>query len=327
MQVSGAQVELDGLFGRGQRVVRPPQAAVADAKVVQRAGEAGQEGGIGVGQPPVEPDGVFGRGQRVVAERGQQTLVERVGRGEWLDLAAGDETVDEAAMRSWGDSRTCRASVIRDLLRGRPTADPDPHGLRLRGARITGRLDLENLATDVSLELHDCLLEEGLLARDARLAAIVLVGCQIEHPAGIPLDGARLTCSVLSLDRARVHGHADVDAVDLHGAHIDGNLVCDGASLRNDSGPALFADGLQVSQDMFSPRRVHRCRRWRRWRGPPDRCPRRGSLVCDGASLRNDSGPALFADGLQVDLDMQCDRLTADGVNTGLCSAVTSADS
>jgi hypothetical protein len=29
--------------------------------------------------------------------------------------------------------------VIRDILRGRLAADPDPHGLRLRGVRITGR--------------------------------------------------------------------------------------------------------------------------------------------------------------------------------------------
>ncbi len=243
----------------------------------------------------------------------EQSLVERVGRGEWLDLAAGDEAVDEAAMRSWGDSRTCRAAVIRDILRGRLAADPDPHGLRLRGARITGRLDLENLATDVSLELHDCLLEEGLLARDARLAAVVLAGCQIEHPAGIPLDGARLTCSVLGLDRARVNGRADVGAVDLHGAHIGGNFVCDGASLRNDSGPALFADGLEVGQDMF-------LRDGFTATGAGEDGAVRltgahvgGSLVCDEASLRNDSGPALLADSLQVGQDMQCDRLTADG--------------
>lgn len=83
----------------------------------------------------------------------KQALVEHVGRGELLDLAADGEVVDETAMRSWGDSRTCRASVIRDILRGRLAADPDPHGLRLRGVRITGRLDLENLVTDVSLEL------------------------------------------------------------------------------------------------------------------------------------------------------------------------------
>jgi len=55
--------------------------------------------------------------------------------------------------------------VIRDILRRRLAPDPDPHGLRLRGAKITGRLDLENVATDVNFELNDCLLEEGILAR------------------------------------------------------------------------------------------------------------------------------------------------------------------
>src|SRR5262249_53481637 len=137
--------------------------------------------------------------------------------------------------------------------RGRLAADPDPHGLRLRGARITGRLDLENLATDFWLELRDCLMEEGLLARDARLAGLVLAGCQIEHPTEPPLDVARLTCRVLGLERARVIGPPGPDggAVDVPGAHIGGNLVCDGAEFRNDSGPAVFADGLQVGQDMF----------------------------------------------------------------------------
>ena len=100
-------------------------------------------------------------------------------------------------------------AVIRDILRGRLAADPDPHGLRLRGARITGRLDLENLTTDVNLELKDCLLEEGVLARDARLAFVGLTGCQLEHPAEPPLDATGLTCSVLDLSRARVIGHTE----------------------------------------------------------------------------------------------------------------------
>jgi len=86
----------------------------------------------------------------------EQSLVEHVARGEWLDLAADDEAVDGAAMRAWGEVRTCRATVIRDILRGRLAADPDPHGLRLRGARITGRLDLANLTTEINLELKDC---------------------------------------------------------------------------------------------------------------------------------------------------------------------------
>ena len=116
----------------------------------------------------------------------EQSLVEHVRRGEWLDLAADNEAVDEAAMRSWGDSRTCRATVIRDILRGRLAADPDPHGLRLRGARISGRLDLENLTTDVNFELTDCLLEEGILARDARLASVGLMAAGSSTPPSHP---------------------------------------------------------------------------------------------------------------------------------------------
>jgi hypothetical protein len=232
----------------------------------------------------------------------EQSLVAHVGRGEWLDLAADDEGIDEAAMRSWGESRSCRASVIRDILLGRLTADIDPHGVRLRGARITGRLDLENVVTDICLELKDCLLEEGLNARDARLAVVVLAGCQIEHPAEPPLDLARLTCSVIGLDRARVNGHTDTDvgAVTLLGAHIGGNLVCDGAQLRNDSGPALFADGLQLGRDMFFRGRFTATGAGEGGAVRLTGARIGGSLLFTGAQLRNDSGPALVAYGLQV---------------------------
>jgi hypothetical protein len=228
------------------------------------------------------------------------SLVEHVGRGERLDLAADDEAVDEAAMRSWGESRTCRATVIRDILRGRLAADPDPRGLWFRGARITGRLDLQNVATDVSLELIACFLEEGVLARDARLASVVLRGCLVEHSAEPPLDGARLTCTVLALDGATVIGHSGDGAVCLLGAHIGGHLGCVGADLRNDSGPALYADGLQVGQAMF-------LRGGFTATGSGEGGAVRlagahigGQLDCTGAELRNDSGPALNGDSLQV---------------------------
>ena len=243
----------------------------------------------------------------------EELLVEHVACGEWLDLAVGGEAIDEAAMRSWGDSQTCRGAVIRDILRGRLVADPDPHGLRLRGARIAGRLDLQDLATNVHLELQDCLLEEGVCARRARLAGLVLTGCHIEHPAEPPLDGVRLTCSVLGLDRIRVIGHAGLGAVRLSGAQIGGRLDCAGAELSNDSGPALLADGLQVSRGMFL-----RDGFTATGSGEAGAVRLAGAHVgrqldCTGADLRNDSGPALIADGLEVGQDMQCDRLTADG--------------
>ena len=241
----------------------------------------------------------------------EQSLVEHVGCGEMLDLAAGNEAVDEAAMRSWGISRTCRASVIRDILRGRLAVDPDPHGLRLRGARITGRLDLENIATDVNLELRDCLLEEGIVARGARLAFVGLAGCRLEHLAEPPLAADRLTCSVLALSGARITGHTSAravrmlgGAVRLTGAHVGGSLLCDGASLRNDSGPALVAYSLQVGQGIC-------LRRGFTATGVGEGGAVRlvgahisGSVDCEGAKLFNDSGPALYADSLQVDQDM-----------------------
>ncbi len=85
-----------------------------------------------------------------------QQLVDHVDRGEMLDLAGGDG-VDESDMRSWGQGRTVRGSVIRDILRGL-IAEPDPHGIQLRGARIDDRLDLENLSTEIPIILKDCFL-------------------------------------------------------------------------------------------------------------------------------------------------------------------------
>jgi hypothetical protein len=250
----------------------------------------------------------------------EQSLVEHVGRGEWLDLAAGDEAVDEAAMRSWGGSRTCRASVIRDILRGRLAADPDPHGLRLRAARIVGRLDLEILTTNVNLELKDCYLEEGVLARDAHLASVLLAGCQIEHPAEPPLDATRLTCSVLFLDGARVIGHAEGGAVLLIDARISGPFSCTGADLRNDCGPALNADSLRVDQGMYLKDGFTATG------SGGDGAIRLvgahigGHLICDGADLRNDSGPALDAYSLQVGQGMHLfDGFTATG-SSGFCA-------
>src|SRR5262249_19671952 len=77
-----------------------------------------------------------------------------------------------------------------------------------------------------------------------------------------------------------------------------------GASLDNDSGPALVADAVQVGQSMFLGD-------WFTATG----AGRDGAVrllgahislnvYFDGARLANDSGPALFADGLRVDLSM-----------------------
>jgi hypothetical protein len=225
-------------------------------------------------------------------------LVDHVSRGERLDLAPG-KLIDKAAMVDWDESRTVHASVIRDILRGRLATGPDPHGVRLRGARLVGRLDLEGLSTNVNLELHDCFLPEGLLAWDARLAVLRLNRCRLERASGSALAADRLVAPLVVLTAATFIGHGACGAVGLLGARLD-QLECDGAKLRNDTGPALCAEGLQVEQAVFLRAGFEATGAGED--GAVRLLGARISLLeCDGAKLRNYSGPALFAEGLQVE--------------------------
>jgi hypothetical protein len=92
-------------------------------------------------------------------------------------------------------------------------------------------------------------------------------------------------------------------AVRLVGARIGGQLTCSKAVLGDKSGPALLADGLQVGQGLF-------LRGFAATGSGGNGAVRLtgahigGQLDCSGAKLRNDSGPALSAEGLQVDQGM-----------------------
>lgn len=65
-------------------------------------------------------------------------------RGAWADLRSGDLTADGVQNAlSWGDRRVVRAEALAALLLGAGDAEPGcAPAVRLRGARITGRLDL-----------------------------------------------------------------------------------------------------------------------------------------------------------------------------------------
>ncbi|WP_326471737.1 hypothetical protein [Actinophytocola sp.] len=223
----------------------------------------------------------------------ERDLVDHVEHGELLDLARG-LPVDEAAMRSWDASQTVHAWVIRDIARGRLATDPDPHGLRLRGARVSGRLDLENITSGVALKFDHCLFEHGLIACDATLACLELAGCVIEHPSEPALNAARLTAPTLNLEHATIRG-----TVRLVGAHL-GELRCRGAHLHNDTGSALDAENLRVDQSVFLSDGFRAV-----GRGEMGAVRLHGAhvgwLICAGASLRNDTGPALHAENLRVD--------------------------
>ena len=144
-----------------------------------------------------------------------------------------------------------RSWALRDIFRGRHAPGADPHGLRLRGARISGRLDLENITGSLWLELYDCLIDDGINVRDATLTGLVLKRCLLEHLSRPALDATRLNATHLDLNRSTVIASSTIAAIQLTGAQLD-TLACVGTSLRNNAGSAVRADGLRVERSRRS---------------------------------------------------------------------------
>jgi hypothetical protein len=232
----------------------------------------------------------------------ERALIEHVENGEILDLAPG-QPINDATMQAWDKTRTISATVIRDVVRGRHVTDPDPHGLRLRGARICGRLDLENIASTIAIELTECLLDQGLNARDATLPYLDLSGCRLSHPTEPPLDAAHLTASNLILNGTTSNGGSLRGTVNVRGAHL-GRLECEGARLSNDSGPALNAERLRVDEGVYLRHGFEATGSGKLGAVRLLGAHIGGQLSCYGARLSNDSGPALNADGLKVSQDV-----------------------
>jgi hypothetical protein len=235
-------------------------------------------------------------------------LIEAVTGGDLFDLAGGGP-VDPAAMPDWDDGRTVPADLIRDILLGRTPATPDPRGLRLRGVRIKGRLDLDDVHTSVKLELFGCHLPDGLAARDASLPSLALVRCRLDNPAGPALDGARLRlASRLIVADSEVTGRSEfAGAVCLLGARIGGSVILEDSRFENPTGPAMNFEHAELEQSLFL--------RGATIVGASERgavrllgCHVGGSLECDRAQVTNDSGPALDAESVRVDHDVYLRR-------------------
>lgn len=118
-------------------------------------------------------------------------LAEHLRRGELLDLAPDltlGSPVDEVVMTSWDGTHSIAADDVRDLLCGRVVTDPDPRGLRLRGARIRGRLDLDNLCArhkDPGMPSAPSWNREGVIAAEPPAGWLDLLSPVPSHPAGL----------------------------------------------------------------------------------------------------------------------------------------------
>src|ERR1035438_9639943 len=93
-------------------------------------------------------------GKLSVAER---KLMRSARAGILVDLHVGGSEPDVAQGATWGAERTVRASVLAELLTSQWAHENGRlRAVRLRGARITGRLDLEAAELYCPLLLRDC---------------------------------------------------------------------------------------------------------------------------------------------------------------------------
>jgi hypothetical protein len=144
------------------------------------------------------------------------------------------------AMGRWGPDRTVRAGVLCHLLIG--TEWPvHAKGVRLRGLRVSGYLDLEGTTIRCPLTLEHCFLDyKGPLVLDyAVISVLKLSSCYAASLKG----NALVVSSELNLT-----GTIFSESLSLIGANIAGQLDMSGAQLNgvDQCGYSLVADGIKV---------------------------------------------------------------------------------
>ena len=167
----------------------------------------------------------------------------------------------------------------------------DAKGVRLRGLRISGLLDLEAGALRCPLVLDRCYFDANEPARLNYSTALRLALTRC-HLAG--LTGEMLTARALNLSRSTLSA-----SLRLPGADITGPVNCSGAQLTgtDSDGNALVADGMKVGGTVslgggFTAAGAIRL----------PGVDITGQLGCSGARLTgaDSDGNALHADGMKV---------------------------
>jgi hypothetical protein len=177
----------------------------------------------------------------------EEELVEAARQGK--ELVCSDLDVETLAT-SDDPAHIVRAELIRELLLGRH-GDLDPRGVRIRGARIVGELDLDHVSASVGLGLKKCAIAEPIKAYCTHLPWLSLPDTQF---CSMRANGLRIDMG-LDMRRVRASGSDKDGIIRLIEARVGGQLSLEDAVIKNTSGPALVASGLHVESVL----RLSRC--------------------------------------------------------------------
>ncbi|WP_371678955.1 oxidoreductase [Streptomyces sp. NBC_01276] len=164
--------------------------------------------------------------------------------GTVCDLSARVAELDDPhGDAEWGPERRVRAEVVALLLLAGPEPVPGRVGcLKLRGAQITGRLDLSGGTVPPYVEIRACRFDGEIQLSETRFGTLRLDNCAVPR-----IEAARLhTEGDLHLARCRV-----ARGIRLTDAQIGTDLLISQAVFQRDNrGRAIAADGMAVAQDV-----------------------------------------------------------------------------
>jgi hypothetical protein len=218
----------------------------------------------------------------------ENQLRAKAATGELLDCGAGP--FELPAMQLWGEERAVTAAVLRDVLVGGQWP-VHARGVRLRGVKISGVLDLEGATLRGPLSLDSCYLDadDPACLDHATASRVVLTGCQL---AGLTANA--LTAGQIDLSRSTLR----TGPLSLRSANITGDLICSGARLKGSDSDlnALVAGGVRVGGSVYLDGRFAAAGAV--WLARADIG---GDLACGGAQLgTNRDGTGLLAEGVKV---------------------------
>ncbi|WP_412078514.1 membrane-associated oxidoreductase [Streptomyces xanthophaeus] len=225
-------------------------------------------------------------------------------RGDGVDFRARpeDSSVDGAV---WGPERTVRAEVLRALLLGAaPAVEGRVAGLKIKGAKIVGKLDLRYAVVDFPIRMRDCWFERKPLLYGAQLRALVLGYSTLP---GMTAGNLRVDV-VVRLSCCRITG-----PVRMAGARISGGLFLQGAVIGPLTGeeadePPLQLNHAEIGTDIIAgDLTVHGQTRL-------NGAVVGGQINLDGARLVAPGGTALHGETLTVGTDLRAERMEAQGL-------------
>jgi hypothetical protein len=186
------------------------------------------------------------------------------------------------------EANTIRAELIRFLALGGDSEHPTHEkGLMIKGASITGEINLQQSKLNSKLDMQFCTFDSLLEFSGARVFSLSFSGCDIPGFSG---DNLHMKGSLFFDKKFKSTG-----LVSINCANIDGNIECQSSSFKNINGDCIAADQIRVSGSVFFDDNFESIGEIRLLNAQIG-----GLLSLRNGSFLNNNGDAISADGINI---------------------------